>query len=75
MTQLTTLREHYDAPGAKLTQREALINHGIGRLAQRIAELETEGYKFDHQMVKVASRHGSARVADYVLISKPAEAP
>lgn len=75
MTQLAALREHYDAIGVRLTQREASINLGIGRLAPRIAELESEGYQFDHRMVKVASRHGSARVADYVLTALPACAP
>lgn len=71
MTQLTTLRDHYASIGTGLTQREALINLGIGRLAQRIAELESEGYQFDHRMIKVVSRHGSARVADYVLMALP----
>ncbi len=75
MTQLSTLREHYAAPGVGLTQRDAMINLGIGRLAQRIADLEVEGYKFDHRMIKVASRHGGARVADYVLTALPVEAP
>lgn len=71
MTQLDTLRAHYDTPGIGLTQREALINLGVGRLAQRIAEMELDGYQFDHRMVKVKSRHGTARVADYVLMAKP----
>lgn len=71
MTQLATLREHYDAPGVGLTQREAMINLGIGRLAQRIAEMEQVGYQFDHRTVKVESRHGTARVTDYVLMALP----
>lgn len=75
MTQLSTLREQYKSPGIGLTQRDAMINLGIGRLAQRIAELEIEGYRFDHRSIKVASRHGAARVADYVLTALPAEAP
>lgn len=75
MTQLATLREHYAGTGTGLTQREALINLGIGRLAQRIAELESEGYQFDHRMIKVESRHGSARVADYVLTALPVREP
>lgn len=70
MTQLATLRAHYDAPGIGLTQREALINLGIGRLAQRIAEMERDGYQFDHRTVKVESRHGIAHVTDYVLIAR-----
>lgn len=71
MTHLATLREHFSRVGVGLTQREALISLGIGRLAQRIAELENEGYQFDHRMIKVESRHGSARVADYVLMALP----
>jgi hypothetical protein len=75
MTQLSTLRTHYNAIGVRLTAYQATINLGICRLAQRIIELEAEGYQFDHQMVKVASRHGSARVADYVLTALPVGAP
>jgi hypothetical protein len=75
MTQLSTLRTHYNAIGVRLTAYQATINFGICRLAERIRELEAEGYQFDHQMVRVASRHGSARVADYVLTALPAGAP
>jgi hypothetical protein len=75
MTQLSTLREHYKAPGIGLTAYQATINLGISRLAERIRELEAEGYKFDHNTIKVASRHGGARVADYVLIALPGVSP
>lgn len=71
MTQLARLRHHYDTPGIGLTQRDAMTIHGIGRLAQRIAELEREGFQFDHRTIKVESRHGTARVTDYVLMSLP----
>lgn len=71
MTQINMLRAHYSKAGAKLTQLDALIAYGIGRLAPRIAELEAIGYLFAHNMIKVAKKNGYARVCEYVLIRAP----
>ena len=71
MTQLSDLRSHFSAPGAKLTAYAAASDFGIARLSPRIGELDREGYQFLHQMVPAPSRRGGARVAEYVLIQSP----
>lgn len=71
MTQLQILKKHFAKRGAKLTQLEALIKYGVGRLASRIQDLESDGYQFAHNMIAVQSRNGRARVAEYVLVKAP----
>lgn len=70
MTQLATLRAHFTKPGIKLTQDEATASMGISRLSPRIGELERSGWQFLHRMIPAPSRHGTARVSEYVLIAR-----
>ncbi len=71
MTQNEALREFFKKNDC-LTQRHAMLSLGIGRLSERIRELEAEGYVFDHASIKVPTRYSStAHVTEYRLCKSP----
>jgi hypothetical protein len=70
MTQLEALKDYFKSR-TSITQKYAMDNLGLMRLSERVRELEQQGYQFSHNMIKVDSRYGSARVAEYVLLEAP----
>lgn len=51
-----------------ITQREAMLWLGVGRLSARVYELRRRGYPIETKTVRVKNRDGSAcHVARYVL--------
>lgn len=70
MTHCALIAEHFKQPGATLTALEALALYGTARLASRILELRQAGMNISSRMVKVSTRSGSARVAEYYLEAK-----
>lgn len=68
MTQNEQLKEYFET-GASLTQKEALINFGVFRLAARVNDLERQGCVFSHELITVPTRtEKTARVARYKMI-------
>ena len=60
---LDWLRKH-----GSLTQATAFMELGVGRLSERIRELEKDGHVIEHKMVTVTKRNGKqARVCEYSL--------
>ncbi len=54
--------------GQTLTQLEALLQFGVGRLAARIQDLEDEGFRIDSQMIEVIKADGTkTHVARYSM--------
>lgn len=73
MSQLDVLRAFFLRHNT-LTQMEAFTGLGICRLSQRVIELEAQGWSFLHKSISVPTRYGrSAKVCQYVLLSKPLE--
>jgi hypothetical protein len=66
-SQAQVIAAHFSKPGATLTAFDALRLYGISRTAARIDELRRSGMAIETRMVPVIGRHGTARVAEYVL--------
>lgn len=58
---------NYLESGKPITPFEALSKFGCFRLGARIYELKEAGHVIDKRMVKVNTRDGTARVAEYRL--------
>lgn len=69
-THTQLIAQHFKQPGATLTALEALSLYGTARLASRVLELRQTGLNICSRMVKVSTRSGSARVAEYYLEAK-----
>lgn len=68
-TQCDMLIEHFSR-GKPITQIEALNLYGILRLASRVNDLKSRGYKVYKQMIPVKTRYaGTAYVAQYSFTS------
>ena len=60
---LAYIEEH-----GSITQKEALIDLGVMRLASRVSELKKKGYDITGEMVKVENRFGdSCRIKKYSM--------
>lgn len=57
MTQTERILEHMKIHGS-ITQREAMEEYGIYRLASRISDLKKSGVEIQRDMVKSKNRHG-----------------
>ncbi len=51
----------------RITQTQALRQHGVLRLASRINELRRDGCNITTETIEVRTRNGKARVARYLL--------
>lgn len=56
MTQRDAVIDYLNEHGS-ITQKEAINELGIYRLASRMSELKKEGFKFKKEMVKVPTRY------------------
>jgi hypothetical protein len=66
MTQCESLLDYLTRHGS-ITPNEALSELGIGRLAARILELKERGFGIVTEIIEVATRHGTAKVARYSI--------
>lgn len=66
MTHTTEILGHLKS-GKPITPLEALSKFGCFRLGARIHELKEAGHVIDKRMVKVKTRDGITRVAEYRL--------
>lgn len=57
MTQTERILEHMKIHGS-ITQREAMEEYGIYRLASRISDLKKSGVEIQRDMVKSKNRYG-----------------
>lgn len=54
--------------GGTITNREAMFDYGIGRLASRINDLKRQGYPVKSRSKKVPNRlGGTSTVAEYYM--------
>ena len=51
-----------------LTQKSASEELGVGRLSERVRELEQDGHIIEHKMIGVSNQYGQQRVTQYTLI-------
>lgn len=52
---------HYMLENKGITQREAMMRLGVGRLAARISDMKKRGYKISTEMIKTDSGSYVAR--------------
>ena len=68
-TQNERLLDYLEEHG-RITQREAMEELGIMRLAARIADLRAMGHVIARRTVKVSNRYGeTCRIAEYRMVS------
>ncbi len=68
-TQNERLLDYLDEHG-RITQREAMEELGIMRLAARIADLRAMGHAITRRTVKVTNRYGEkCHIAEYRMVS------
>jgi len=73
MTQSEMIARHL-REGRTITQREAVAEYGIQRLAARIHDLRGMGMDIQEEKIQVKSRYGHAYVSRYRLApAKPGE--
>ena len=59
MTQCERILRHLQ-DGGTLTQAEAFMEYGIGRLSSRICELQAAGYPINSEFVAGKNRYGES---------------
>lgn len=64
---------HYLANNKTITQRDAMVKLGIGRLSARIYDLRQEKYDIPATTIRVAKGQGSALVAAYSFSARDKE--
>ena len=56
--------------GKSITPLEALREYGCFRLGARICDLRKDGHTIQTQMIKVDTRDGFSRVAQYSMVTQ-----
>ena len=70
-TQCTRILDYLKQFGS-ITQREALNDLGIMRLASRISELRKNGYEINSKMISVTNRFGeTCNIKQYFMSANP----
>lgn len=52
-----------------LTQKRASEELGVGRLSERIRDLEAAGQVIKHERITVTNQYGNQHVTEYTLVS------
>lgn len=64
--QCATVLRHLETDGP-LTDARATSLYGIARLGARVWDLRRAGHAVQSRLIRVRTRHGDARVAEYYL--------